>query len=172
MAQITFKGSLLNTYGTLPVPGSKAPEFLLTGTDLSDFSLQKFLGKKILLNIFPSLDTSVCATSVRKFNEQAASLHNTVVLCVSKDLPFAHNRFCTTEGLKNVVSASVLRNDNFGRDYGVLMMDGPLAGLLSRAVVVIDEKGTIVYSQQVPEIAQEPDYEATLNAAGKQSHFF
>lgn len=164
MAQITLKGSYIHTYGDLPAKGTKAPDFLLTGTDLTDFSLGKFAGKKILLNIFPSLDTSVCATSVRKFNEQAASLPKTVVVCVSKDLPFAHSRFCVAEGIKNVVSASVLRNDRFGKDYGVLITDGPMAGLLARAIVVIDEAGKVIYTQLVPEIAQEPDYEPALNA--------
>lgn len=164
MAQITLKESYIHTYGDLPAKGTKAPDFLLTGTDLTDFSLGKFAGKKILLNIFPSLDTSVCATSVRKFNEQAASLPKTVVVCVSKDLPFAHSRFCVAEGIKNVVSASVLRNDRFGKDYGVLITDGPMAGLLARAIVVIDEAGKVIYTQLVPEIAQEPDYEPALNA--------
>lgn len=164
MAQITLKGAYIHTYGDLPALGTIAPDFLLTGTDLTDFGLKRFSGKKLIINIFPSLDTSVCAASVRKFNEKAATLPDTVVLCVSKDLPFAHNRFCVAEGIKNVVSASVLRNDRFGKDYGVLITDGPMAGLLSRAVIVIDKSGKIVYTELVPEIAQEPNYEAALEA--------
>lgn len=162
MAKITLQGNPFNTCGPLPATGSKAPDFLLTKTDLSDVRLSDFSGKKLVLNIFPSLDTAVCATSVRKFNAAAEKEANTVVLCVSKDLPFAHNRFCVAEGLKNVVSASQLRNDAFGLDYGVQITDGPLAGLLSRAVVVLDEQGVVIYTEQVPEIVQEPDYDAAL----------
>jgi thiol peroxidase len=162
MSKITFKGNPVNTIGTLPLTGNSAPEFNLTKTDLSDVSLENFKGKKVILNIFPSLDTSVCATSVRKFNAEAEKLNNTVVLCVSRDLPFAHNRFCTVEGLKNVIPLSELRDSDFGKDYGVTITDGPLAGLFSRAIVVIDEKGKVVYNEQVPEIAQEPDYEKAL----------
>jgi thiol peroxidase len=124
--------------------------------------LSAFAGKKIILNIFPSLDTAVCATSVRKFNAEAEKHTNAVVLCVSKDLPFAHARFCAAEGLNNVVPASELRNSNFGKDFGVVITDGPLAGLFSRAIVIADEKGTVLYSEQVPDIVQEPDYEAAL----------
>lgn len=164
MARITFKGNPLNTVGTLPGVGAKAPDFKLTKSDLSDVSLKDFAGKKILLNIFPSIDTPVCATSVRKFNEEASKLNDTVVLCVSADLPFAQNRFCGAEGLKNVVTASELRDRKFGEGYGVRIAEGPLAGLLSRAVVVIDEKGAVKYSEQVPEIAQEPNYDAALKA--------
>jgi thiol peroxidase len=164
MATIALKGNPIHTIGLLPETGKPAPDFLLTKTDLSDISLVGFAGKKIVLNIFPSLDTSVCATSVRKFNAEAEKHPDTAVLCVSKDLPFAHSRFCVAEGLNNVVSASALRNDNFGNHYGVLMIDGPLAGLLSRAVVVIDEKGIVIYSEQVPDIVQEPDYAAALLA--------
>ena len=162
MATISLKGNPIHTIGLLPESGKPAPDFLLTKTDLSDISLPGFAGKKIVLNIFPSLDTSVCATSVRKFNTEAGKHPDTVVLCVSKDLPFAHARFCAAEGLTNVVSASALRNDNFGKNYGVLIIDGPMAGLLSRAVVVIDQKGIVIYSEQVPDIIQEPDYEAAL----------
>ncbi|HEX3006618.1 MAG TPA: thiol peroxidase [Bacteroidales bacterium] len=162
MSKITLKGNPINTIGTLPSAGNSAPEFNLTKTDLSDVSLENFKGKKVILNIFPSLDTSVCATSVRKFNAEAEKLNNTVVLCVSRDLPFAHNRFCTVEGLKNVIPLSELRDSDFGKDYGVTITDGPLAGLLSRAIVVIDENGKVVYNEQVPEIAQEPDYEKAL----------
>jgi len=164
MATITFKGNKLNTAGNLPEPGSEAPQFTLTGTDLEDVKLSDFKGKKVVLNIFPSLDTAVCATSVRQFNAKASGLDNTVVVCASKDLPFAHQRFCTTEGLNNVVSASGFKYDDFGKTYGVLMTDGPLEGLYSRAVVVVDENGKVVYNEQVPEIAEEPDYDSALAA--------
>jgi len=164
MAKITLKGNSIQTAGNLPAIGSQAPDFKLTKTDLSDASLKDFAGKKVILNIFPSLDTSVCAASVRKFNSEAEKLPNTVVLCVSRDLPFAHGRFCTTEGLKNVISLSELRDDSFSKAYGVKIIDGPLAGVLSRAVVVLDTTGKVVYAEQVPEITQEPDYAAALNA--------
>jgi thioredoxin-dependent peroxiredoxin len=164
MAQITLKGNPVRTSGALPALGSQAPDFKLTKTDLSDVSLKDFAGKKIVLNIFPSIDTGVCAASVRKFNQEAAGLRNTAVLGVSRDLPFAHNRFCGAEGIKNVVTVSELRDASFGTAYGVRMADGPLAGLLSRAVVVIDESGKVIYTEQVPEIAQEPNYTAALNA--------
>ncbi len=164
MGTIALQGNPIHTIGNLPQPGTLAPDFLLTKTDLSDIRLADFSGKKLVLNIFPSLDTAVCAASVRRFNVEAAKLDQTIVLCISRDLPFAHSRFCTTEGIQNVVSASELRNHNFGSDYGVLITDGPLAGLLSRAVVVIDEKGLVKYTEQVPDIVQEPNYEAALNA--------
>lgn len=164
MAEITLKGNPIHTCGELPAVGSQAPDFVLTNTELSDVSLQDFAGKRVVLNIFPSIDTSVCAASVRKFNEQAQNLDNTVVLCASLDLPFAHSRFCGAEGLDNVVPVTELRQRAFGEDYGVRIVDGPLAGLFSRAVIVIDENGKVIYTQQVPEIAQEPDYEAALNA--------
>jgi len=164
MAKITLKGNSIQTAGNLPAIGSQAPDFKLTKTDLSDASLKDFAGKKVILNIFPSLDTSVCAASVRKFNSEAEKLPNTVVLCVSRDLPFAHGRFCTTEGLKNFISLSELRDDSFSKAYGVKIIDGPLAGVLSRAVVVLDTTGKVVYAEQVPEITQEPDYAAALNA--------
>jgi thiol peroxidase len=164
MATITFKGSAVKTEGNLPTKGSVAPDFKLVKNDLSEVSLKDFAGKKVVLNIFPSIDTGVCAASVRKFNAEASSLSNTVVLCVSRDLPFAHSRFCGAEGLNNVVSASEFRTDQFSKAYGVKMADGPLAGLLSRAVVVVDETGKVVYTEQVPEIAQEPDYSAALKA--------
>ncbi|HOK74023.1 MAG: thiol peroxidase [Bacteroidales bacterium] len=164
MATITFKGNPVTTYGDLPVTGARAPEFVLVKTDLSNFSLADAAGKKLILNIFPSLDTSVCATSVRKFNELAAGKEDTLVLAISKDLPFAHNRFCSTEGIKNVIPLSGFRNSDFGKDYGVEMTSGPLAGLYSRSVVVIDRNGTVRYTEQVPEITQEPDYEAALKA--------
>jgi thiol peroxidase len=162
MSQITLKGNPIHTCGTLPAVGSQAADFVLTKTDFADVSLQNFAGKKIVLNIFPSIDTPVCATSVRRFNTEAAKLKNTVVLCVSVDLPFAHNRFCGAEGMQNVIPVSELRKRKFGEDYGVRIIDGPLAGLFSRAVVVIDEKGKVIYTEQVPEIAQEPNYETAL----------
>ena len=162
MATIALNGNPIHTIGLLPETGKAAPDFLLTKTDLSDITLSGFKGKKIVLNIFPSLDTSVCAASVRKFNAEAEKHADTVVLCISKDLPFAHARFCAAEGLVNVISASELRNNNFGNHYGVLIIDGPLAGLLSRAVVIIDEKGIVIYGEQVPDIVQEPNYEAAL----------
>ncbi len=162
MARITFKGDPVETLGELPEIGSKAPEFTLVGVDLGDVHLKDYVGKKVVLNIFPSLDTPVCANSVRRFNEEAARLDNVVVLCISADLPFAYTRFCTTEGLKDVVSLSVFRAPQFGREYGVTIKTTALAGLLSRAVVVVDEEGNIAYTEQVPEIAQEPDYDAAL----------
>lgn len=164
MAKITFKGNAINTVGTLPAVGTKAPDFKLTKTDLGDVSLKDFAGKKIILNIFPSIDTGVCATSVRKFNTEAAALPNTVVVGVSKDLPFAHKRFCGAENITGVVTTSDLREGSFGKSYGVTMTEGPLAGLFSRSIVVIDEKGTVQYTEQVPEITQEPDYAKALAA--------
>ena len=164
MAEITLRGNPINTSGDLPSLGEDAPDFVLTKTDLSDVSKKDFTGKKVVLNIFPSIDTPVCATSVRRFNEEATKLENTEVLCVSLDLPFAHNRFCGAEGLENVTAVSELRNRSFGDSYGVGVIDGPMAGLFGRAVVVLDEKGKVVYTELVPEIAQEPDYEKALAA--------
>lgn len=164
MAEITLKGNKINTVGNLPAVGSNAPDFVLTGKDLSDVKLSELSGKKVVLNIFPSLDTEVCAASVRRFNSEAEKVDNTVVVCASLDLPFAHGRFCTSEGLENVVPASELRDRGFGDAYGVRIADGPLAGLLSRAVVVVDEGGKVVYTEQVPEIVEEPNYEAALQA--------
>jgi thiol peroxidase len=164
MATITLKGNKINTAGNLPVVGSMAPDFKLVKTDLSESSLSEYKGEKVIINIFPSLDTSVCATSVRKFNADASALPNTVVLCVSRDLPFAHSRFCTTEGLKDVISLSEFRDDSFSKGYNVKIVDGPMAGLFSRAVVVVDEKGIVKYTEQVPEITQEPNYQAALKA--------
>ena len=163
MAQITFKGSPVKTIDKLPAKGSLAPDFTLVRQDLSETSLTDYNGKRLVLNIFPSIDTGVCAMSVRKFNEKASALKNTVVLCVSMDLPFAQSRFCGAEGIKNVVTASAFRS-SFGEHYGVTISEGPLAGLLSRAVVVINESGKVVYTEQVPEITQEPDYDAALAA--------
>jgi len=162
MATVTLKGNAIHTIGELPKIGSQAPEFSLVKNDLSDIISSDFKGKRVILNIFPSLDTAVCAASVRRFNVEAAKLPNTAVVCISKDLPFAHSRFCTTEGIANVVPASEFRSNNFGKAYGVMLTDGPLQGLLARAVVVLDETGRVVYNELVPEIAQEPDYEAVL----------
>ncbi len=164
MAQVTLKGSPIHTNGDLPPVGAKAPDFTLTTTDLQDVTLADYKGKKKILNIVPSLDTSVCATSTRKFNEAAGKLPNTVVLVISADLPFASKRFCTTEGLTNVVPLSLIRGKHFAKDYGVFIEDGPLAGICARAVVVLDENDKVVYRQLVPEIGQEPDYEKALAA--------
>ncbi len=164
MATVTLKGTPIHTIGDLPAIGGAGPDFKLVDGDLKDVSLASFQGKKKVLNIVPSLDTSVCATSTRKFNEKASGLPNTVVLVVSSDLPFASKRFCTTEGLKNVVPLSLMRSKDFGKAYGVLITDGPLQGITARAVVVLDEKDKVVYRQLVPEIGQEPDYDAALKA--------
>lgn len=164
MAQITLKGNPISTCGELPAVGSTAPDFCLTDTNLADVSLNSFSGKRLVLNIFPSVDTEVCATSVRRFNAESSKLENTVVLCVSLDLPFAHKRFCGAEGLEKVHSVSEMRARGFGEDYGVRIKDGPLAGLLSRAVVVIDVNGKVAYTQQVPEIVEEPNYANVLAA--------
>lgn len=164
MAKITFKGNPFSTAGSLPSAGRPAPDFSVTKADLADTTLGDYAGKKVVLNIFPSLDTPVCASSVRRFNEEAGKLANTVVLCVSRDLPFAQKRFCAAEGLNNVVTASEYRNTSFSDAYGVRIVDGPLAGLLSRAVIVIDEGGRVIHTEQVPEIAQEPDYGAAIAA--------
>ena len=164
MAKITFKGNPVATSGDLPKVGSPAPDFALTKTDLSTLTKKDLAGKNVVLNIFPSIDTGVCATSVRKFHEKAASLPNTVVLCVSKDLPFAMKRFCGAEGIEKVTTASWFRGPDFGRDFGVTMTDGPLAGLFARAVVVLDARGKVVHTELVPEIAQEPNYEKAIAA--------
>ncbi|MBU1369911.1 MAG: thiol peroxidase [Bacteroidetes bacterium] len=164
MATITLKGNQINTKGNLPKTATQAPDFKLVKSDLSELNKEALKGKKVVLNIFPSLDTDVCAASVRRFNKEAAGLDNTVVVCVSKDLPFAHSRFCSTEGIDNVLSASDFRDGSFGENYGLTIVDGPLAGLHSRAVVVLDEAGQVIYTEQVPEIVEEPDYEAALNA--------
>lgn len=163
MAQITLGGKPVNTIGNLPAVGSPAPAFTLTGADLGAVSSEQFRGKPVLLNIFPSVDTGVCATSVRTFNARAAGSGLTVV-CVSKDLPFALSRFCGAEGIENVTTASAFR-DTFGEDYGLTITDGPMTGLLGRAVVVIGADGTVAYTELVPEIASEPDYDAALAAA-------
>lgn len=162
MATVTFHGNPVHTSGELPAQGAEAPDFELTNGALQEVTLTSFAGKKRVLNIVPSLDTEVCATSTRKFNERAGKLTNTVVLVVSADLPFAQKRFCATEGLENVVPLSMMRDKSFAEDYGVLLQDGPLAGIAARAVVVIDENDKVVYRQLVPEIGNEPDYEAAL----------
>jgi thiol peroxidase len=162
MAQITMRGNPINTVGELPAVGSPAPGFTLTGTDLGEVSNSQFRGNAVLLNIFPSVDTPVCATSVRTFNERVAA-GGVSVLCVSNDLPFAQTRFCGAEGIENVAMASAFR-DGFGKDYGVAIADGPFAGLLARAIVVIDADGNVAYTELVPEIAQEPNYDAALAA--------
>lgn len=164
MTSITFKGSRITTIGELPEINTMAPDFTLTKTDLSDATLKDFSGKTIVLNIFPSIDTPVCAASVRKFNDEASRFDNTVVLCISADLPFAHQRFCEVEGLKDVIPLSVFRSQEFGTNYGVTITDNPLKGLMSRAIVVIDKTGNVVYKQQAPEIAQEPNYDEALKA--------
>lgn len=163
MAQITLDGNPINTVGDLPAVGSQAPNFTLVDGELGEFSLEDFRGKRVVLNIFPSLDTGVCANSVREFNKRAASLENTQVVCVSADLPFAQGRFCAAEGIDNVVTGSVFRS-TFGADYGVTIADGPLAGVLSRSVVVIDENGVVTYTEQVPEIKQDPNIDAAVAA--------
>ncbi len=165
MAQTALGGNPVNTVGELPTVGAATPSFSLTKGDLSEIGPSDFAGKRVVLNIFPSIDTPTCAKSVRKFNELASSLDNTEVLCVSADLPFAQGRFCGAEGLTNVSTASSFRSD-FGTAYGVDMADGRLSGLLARAVVVLDESGTVIHSQLVPEIAQEPDYDAAIASLG------
>ncbi len=164
MAKITLKGNPIETVGSLPAVGSVAPEFTLVKTDLSETSLKDYQGKTVVLNIFPSIDTGVCATSARKFNSEASKHANAVVLCVSADLPFAHGRFCEAEGLKDVVPVSVFRAADFGKNYGQTITTGPLAGVLARAVVVISPEGKVKYTEQVPEITQEPNYQAALDA--------
>lgn len=163
MATVTLRGNQINTSGELPAVGSKAPAFSLLGKDLGALTGDSLAGKKVVLNIFPSIDTPTCATSVRTFNERAAGRDDAVVVCVSEDLPFAQNRFCGAEGIENCVTASGFRND-FADSYGVRLLDGPLAGLMARAIVVLDADGTVVHTELVPEIAQEPDYDAALGA--------
>lgn len=167
MSQVTFKGSPVNISGQLPAVGTTAPEFILVKSDLSEISLKDLKGKNVVLNIFPSLDTGVCAASVRKFNKEAANLPNTVILAVSADLPFAAGRFCTTEGIENVHPASVFRNSEFAKAYGVLTLDGPLKGLLARSVVVLDTEGKVLYNELVAETTNEPNYDAAINALKK-----
>ena len=163
MAETLFKGTQVHTVGDLPSVGAAAPDFTLTGADLSDVSLGDYAGRRVVLNIFPSVDTGVCAMSVRRFNELAAALDNTTVVCASADLPFALARFCGAEGIENVVTASTFRS-SFADDYGTRLLDGPLAGLNARSVVVIDPEGKVVYTELVPETTQEPDYDAAVAA--------
>ncbi|WP_276391922.1 thiol peroxidase [Eudoraea chungangensis] len=164
MAIVTLKGNTLHTSGNLPANGSTAPAFTMTANDLSSSNLEDFKGSKVVLNIFPSIDTGTCAQSVRQFNQEAAELDNTKVLCISKDLPFAQARFCGAEGIENVFMLSDFKNGSFGEAYGVTFTDGPLESLLSRAVVVINEEGVVTYSEQVPETVDEPNYKAALEA--------
>lgn len=162
MASITLGGNPIHTSGDLPQKGSKATDFNLIKTDLSAATLADFSGKRVVMNIFPSIDTGTCAQSVRTFNEQASKLENTTVLCISRDLPFAQKRFCGAEGLENVINLSDFKTGEFGKNYGLEITDGPLAGLHSRAVIVLDENGTVIHAEQVGEIADEPNYEAAL----------
>jgi len=162
MSTTKFKGSDVQTNGNLPTVGSLAPDFSLVGSGLQELHLSDYKGKRVLLNIFPSLDTATCATSVRKFNKWVSEKENIVVICVSKDLPFAQSRFCGAEGLENVITASDFRYNNFATDYGVLLTDGPLKGLMSRSVVAIDENGKVLYTELVPEITNEPNYEIAV----------
>jgi thiol peroxidase len=166
MANITLRGNPIQTNGDLPKVGSDAPGFRLVGGDLKDVALHDFVGKRKVLNIFPSVDTPTCATSVRKFNEKAAGLTDTVVLCISADLPFAQSRFCGAEGIKNVQNLSLMRGDAFAKDYGVLIENGPLAGLTARAVVVVDGNNKVLHSELVTEIADEPNYDAAIKSLG------
>ena len=163
MARIELKGNPIQTSGELPAVGTPAPDFVLVGKDLSELSLGDLAGKWILLNIFPSLDTPTCAMSVRRFNTEAAARPDVKVLCISADLPFAHGRFCETEGIENVINLSNFRSEAFGRDYGALITTGPLSGLLSRAIVIIGPDGRVTYTEQIPEITEEPDYGAALS---------
>ena len=164
MTQIRHKDALVNISGSLPSVGTAAPEFILTGNDLKDVSLSSFRGKNVILNIFPSIDTNTCATSVREFNKRAASLNSTVVLCIARDLPFAMRRFCGAEGIANVITLSDFRSDGFWKSYGVMMVDGLMRGTFARAVVAVDKAGKIIYTELVPVLGQEPDYEAALKS--------
>ncbi len=164
MTKITLKGNQIKTTGKLPKIGKKAPKFTLIKSDLSKAKLKDFKGSKIILNIFPSLDTDTCAASVRKFNEEASKLENTKVLCISRDLPFAQARFCGAEGLENVITLSDFTKGKFGKSYGLTIKSGPLSNLHSRAVIVVNEEGIVTYTEQVPEIVDEPNYEAALKA--------
>ena len=163
METIYFKGTPCHTYGNIPAVGTQAPEFTLTSNSLEDIKLTDYKGKRVVLNVFPSLDTAVCAMSVRRFNQEAAKLDNTVVICVSMDLPFAQSRFCTAEGIHKLVVASAFRSKDFVKNYGLEMVDGPLAGLLARAVLVLDEKHEVIFSDLVEEITNEPDYKGALS---------
>ncbi len=165
MAKITLKGNPVHTYSSLPPVGSVAPDFLIVKTDFTEVKLTDFRGQKVILNIFPSVDTSTCAASERRFNQVAGDLENTVIISVSMDLPYALRRFCAAEGIEEVIPGSVFRSPEFGKNYGVMMTDGYMKGLMSRSIVVINEQGKILYTQQVPEINHEPDYDEALKAA-------
>lgn len=167
METVFLKGTECHTAGLLPAVGSIAPDFTLTGADLAPVTLSSFKGRRVVLNIFPSLDTEVCAMSVRTFNKKAAELDNTTVLCVSMDLPFAMDRFCSANDIKNVVVASAFRSPEFAKEYGVELVDGPLKGLLTRAVIIIDTDGKVIYRELVNDITSEPDYEAALKMLRK-----
>ncbi len=162
MATITLKGNEIHTIGRLPSVGDSAKDFQLTGVDLSTKTLTDFTGHNLILNIFPSIDTGTCAMSVRNFNKEAASLENTKVLCISRDLPFAQNRFCGAEGIENVVMLSDFKSGQFGKDYGLEITDGPLSGLSSRSIVIVNSEGKVTYTEQVTETVDEPNYEAAL----------
>lgn len=162
MTTISLGGQAINTYGELPAIGSTAPDFILVDADLNDKTLAEYAGKKVLLNIVPSLDTAVCATSTKKFNELAEGRDDVVMLIISADLPFAQGRFCGVENLKNVVPLSMMRSRNFAKDYGALLVDGPLAGITARAVVIIDEQGKVIHSELVADVANEPNYDAAM----------
>ena len=164
MAKTAFKGNPVETSGSLPKIGEVAPEFKLVNSSLEEVKLSDFKGKNVVLNIFPSLDTGVCAASVRKFNKEAGSLDNTVILGISSDLPFAASRFCSMEGIDNTIALSLFRDDSFAKDYGVLLMDGPMKGLTARAVVVVNPEGKVIYNQLVPEISEEPDYNSAIDS--------
>lgn len=167
MAQITFKGNPIHTSGELPSVGQAAPDFQLVAGDLSECRLSDFSGKTVILNIVPSFDTGICAASVRRFNQSAGELDEAIIVNISKDLPFAQKRFCESEGLNHVKNLSAFRSPRFGQDYGIEMVEGPLRGLLGRAVVVVNPKGQVTYTELVPEIAQEPNYDAALSAVAQ-----
>jgi thioredoxin-dependent peroxiredoxin len=169
MAVITLNGSPLHTIGSLPAVGSQAPDFIVTKTDLSEIRLKNYLGRKIILNIFPSLDTPTCASAMHNFNDIASRFSDILVLCISEDLPFAQTRFCSVEKLQNVQPVSVFRHPEFGENYGVMIIDGPLMGILSRAVVIIDEQGKVIHAEQVKELSNEPDYENILSVLNGKS---
>lgn len=168
MTTIMAKGSPLELNGKLPAVGSKAPDFVVTKTDLSEIRLKNYLGKKVILNIFPSLDTPTCATAMVKFNEIASQYPDVLILCISIDLPFAQERFCTAKHLNNISTVSVFRHPGFGKDYGLMITNGPLAGLLARAVVMIDEQGKVIYTELVEELSNEPNYTAVVSALKKE----
>lgn len=162
MATITLEGNPIHTAGELPAKGKQAPDFCLTNKDMGDTRLADFAGKKIIMNVFVSIDTGICADSTRRFNEEVSKMDNTVALCISADLPFALARYCGAEGLDNVITLSAFRSPEFGKSYGLGITDGPIRGLMSRAIIIIDESGKVIYTQQVPEIAQDPDFEDAL----------